>query len=229
MTVQIIIDGQTHKREVPTSWGNPNDFVTFGQFLKLDDCGQDIVKVISLLTQVDYSTLLRSRIVRMDDLVQTLSFLKSKPEPVIPKTILGYPVPINLEFEQVQMYLDLKNYVAEASKLTPLQQLESYTLYCAVYACITKHGKYDFKLAEAMKDEFLNAPCTEVMGIGNFTLVRLIGLNLSIKPSFPKAGSRLTRFRLGLTAFRLRSAHFLQSLISKRQPATKNQRFLNGS
>jgi len=229
VTVTIIIYGKSHKREVPTSWGNPNDFVTFGQFLHLDSCGQDIVKVISLLTQVDNSTLLKSRIVNMDNLVQTLAFLKTKPEPVIPKTILGYPVPANLEFEQVQMYLDLKNYVAEANKKTAMEQLESYTLYCAVYACIAKYGRYDFKLAEEMKDEFLNAPCTEVMGIGNFTLVRLIGLNLSTKISYPKAGSRLTRFRLGLTAFRLRSAHFLQSLISKKPPATKNQRYLNGS
>lgn len=207
LKVTILINRKEDERSVPTCW----DDVSFGKFLKLESCQQDIVAVIALFVGIDYDILRRSKIINMDSVIATLKFLTEPMVPAVPKTILGYPVPPKLEFEQVQMYLDLKDYVSKAKELTPLQQLESYTLYCAVYACRSKHKEYDWEKAEAMRDEFLQAPCTEVMGIGNFTLLKLIGLKNNIDVTSRKPDSLIKKLKLVLAYLRIRTVLFLRS------------------
>lgn len=223
MKVTIILNKQEYIRDVPTSW----DQVTFKEFLALDSCGQDIVKVIALFTGIDYEQLKVAKIKNMDTVIATLGFLNKPIEPVDPlsiKTILGYPLPKDLEFEQVQMYLDLKNYVSEAQKLTPVEQLERYTLYVAVYTCSHWKGNYDWKYAEELAPVFLKAPAVEVLALGNFTLLRLIGLNLNMRIDSLKAVSRLKRFRLVFKGYLLRTGHYFQSLISKKELAIKKMK-----
>lgn len=214
MTLTIIHNNQKQEKQIPVSW----DGVTFDQFLKLGECGSDKIKVLSLFTGIDYETLKKSKVVGLDSVLAALSFLEKAPEPRIPKTILGYPVPDNLEFEQVQQYLDIKNYLEESKAKTPQQQLEQYTLYCAVYAVPHwKQGQYSWEHTEKLAPLFLNAPCTEVMGIGNFTLAKLIGLKHDIKINYHPQGSVMQRFRLAIKGYRLRMEAFFQSLISKRK------------
>ena len=203
MKVSIYTNGKEHKRDIPISW----DQVNFKDFLALEYCGDDIVKVIALLTRMDYEVLLKSKIANMDQVIAILGFLKQPPKPYVPNKLLIYDIPKDLAFEQVQMYVDLKNYINASHESTPQDKLKSYTLYCAVYSCIQKHGKYDWKLAEAMADEFLQAPCTEVMGVGNFTLVKLIGLNLNINPDSLKANTLVKKFKLVLKSWRKTSVH----------------------
>ena len=213
MKVTISLNGIKQIKDIPLTW----DEVPFGTLLTLESCGQDIIKVIALFTGVDYNLLLKSKINDLDQVIAVLAFLKTPAVPVIPKTILGYPVPEKLEFEQVQMYLDLKNYVSEAQGMTPQQQLAQYTIYCAVYACAAKNGKYSWEKSEEMKDEFLTAPCTEVMGIGNFTLMRLIGLKNNIDITSRKASSLRKRLALVLAGWRIRMALFLRSYIWRKK------------
>src|SRR5438552_15893148 len=110
MKASIIINGKEHKRDIPVCW----DQVTFETFMKLDECGNDIVKVIALVTRIDYQVLAKAHIKNMDQVIAALGFLKKPVAGIIPKTILGYPVPKNLEFEQIQLYIDLKNYLPES-------------------------------------------------------------------------------------------------------------------
>lgn len=210
MKIEVITNGIKSYADIPVNW----DQVAFEQFLNLPD---DKVKVISLFTGVDEETLAKSKIVNFDMVMDSLSFLNTQPTPRIPETLLGYAIPKNLEFEQVQMYLDIKNYLDETKELDGMGKLRQYTMYCAVYSCIAKHGKYDWKLAEAMQNEFLKAPCTEVMGIGHFTLLRLAGLKHSTPIDFRLPVTRMTKFRLALKGFQLRMGQYLRSLILKKK------------
>lgn len=214
MKVTIIINGKPTEKEVPTSW----EQVTFGQFLELEKCEQDKTKVLSLFTGIDHETLLKAKIKHFDDvMVNGLSFLTTQPPVAIPEKLLGYTMPKNLEFEQVQQYVDLQNYIKESRDKSPSDQLRQYTLYCAVYACIQKHSKYDWKLVEEMAPEFLNAPCTEVMGIGHFTLMRLIASKQGTKPTSPPQSTLLKKLGLVLKSWRLRLVSNLRWIIwSKR-------------
>lgn len=212
MKVTITINKQVFHRDIPITW----DQVSFGDFLKLDECGQDVIKVIALLTRIDYEQLKKAHIKNLDQIVSVLGFLKKPMDPPDAKSIKylhGYKLPDDLEFEETQMFLDLQKYVTEAKDLTPLQQLERFTLYCAVYACKRWKGAYDWKHAEELAPTFLNAPCTEVMAIGNFTLLRLIGLNLNINPASLNRVTPLKKFRLALKGFRLRMVYRLHSMI----------------
>jgi hypothetical protein len=197
MIYTFIINGKETKKDVPVQWAD----VSFQAFLHLEKCGDDIIKVISFFTGIEYDILLKCKIPMFDDLVSKLKFLNEKIEPVVPKSCLGYTIPKDLEYESVGQYKDLKDYVKEAVQLIPSEQFSKYTTYCAVYACKAKHGDYDFQKAEAMADEFLNAPCPEVIGIGNFTLLRLTALTMHINPSYQAPLSRMKKFKLALTAW----------------------------
>lgn len=222
MKVTILINKKEHIRNLPVSW----DQVTFKTFLELDSCGQDIIKVIALLTRIEYETLLKAKIVDMDKVIAVLGFLNSPAQPVIPLSICGYPIPKDLAFEEVQQFVDLKTYNDETQGLAPLEKLKQYTVYCAVYACKAAFGHYDYKLAEKMKDQFLQAPCTEVMGIGHFTLARLIGLNLNINVSSPMPSTPWKKFKLVLINWRKLTAH-IHHWFSWRKKQAELQKSLN--
>lgn len=199
--VQLTINGKKEERNIPTSW----DQVTFEQFLNLESSGDDPIKVLALFTGIDHDLLLKAKIKDFSNILsEGLKFLSQKPELSIPKTILGYRIPDNLEFEQVQQYVDLKQAIKESAALTPQEQLKRYCLYIATYACMSKHGKYDYQISESMQDEFLKAPCTEVMGIGNFTLVKLAGLKINTGVNYRQRVPVMKRLRLVIRAFMLR-------------------------
>lgn len=216
MKVTITIDKQTLHRDIPLSW----DQVTFRDFLKLDEFGTDPVKLMALFWHLDYEKLKKAYIKNLDDVVAKLGFLKQPfnlPDYRSIKVLHGYKLPDKLEFEEAGQLLDLQTYQVEFKDLTPMQKLEKYTLYCAIYACKQWYGKYDNKKAEELAPVFLNAPCTEVMAVGNFTLLRLTGLNLSIDLGSLKAGSRIKRFRLALKGWviRMGSAYHWTILLKK--------------
>jgi hypothetical protein len=214
VTLTIIHNNQKQEKPIPVSW----DQVTFGQFLKLGECGSDRIKVLSLFTGIDYETLKKSKIIGLDRALAALLFLEKAPEPRVPKEILGYPVPENLEFEQVQMYLDLKTYLEESKGKTPEEQLAQYTLYCAVYAVPHwKQGQYSWEFTEKLAPLFLNAPCTEVMGIGNFTLAKLIGLKHDIKIDYHRRRLTLQVVRLTIKGFMLNIQGCFQRLLLKKK------------
>lgn len=180
-------------REIPTSWSQ----VPFKQFLKLSDCGQDYVKILSLFLGLDHETVRKAKISGLDTVILSLNFLATQPPLEIPKTILGYDIPKDLGFETVGQFMDLKKYVETSRGLTPAEQLERYTLYCAMYA--TK--PYDWQKAEAMAEQFLDAPASEVLAVGHFTLMKLIGLTAPMQKHSPKANTRWKSFRQALTVW----------------------------
>jgi hypothetical protein len=216
MKITIHINGKKQVTELPTSW----EEVSFEKFLELDECGEDKVKIIALFTGVDYETLLNAKIESFDDIiVNRLSFLATPPQNTIPDKILGYDLPKRLEYQKAKQYIDLQNYIKESRDLTPKEQLKRYTLYCAVYACVSAYGDYKWEWAENLAPEFLKAPCTEVMGIGHFTLIRLVASKNSIgKTSRPQL-TLMQKCRLVLKLWQIRSVSAFRWFIWKRKLA----------
>lgn len=211
ITVTIELNRVKVTRELPTQWKE----VTFKQFLELNECRGDYVKVLSLFTGIDQDTVRKCKIWDLDAVLVSLTFLHSKPENVIPEKLLTYEIPKDLGLEFIGQYEDLKDELQNQQGLTNRQKLEKYTLYCAVYACRAKFGDYDWMKAVSMQDEFLEAPAVEVLGVGNFTLLKLIGLTRHIKEDSPKAKPLKTKFRLALQSFRFRWDFEVQSIILK--------------
>lgn len=235
MRIEITINGKTEYREIPTKW----EQVTFKTFLALTESGDNSVKIVSALTGIDPEVIRKARIKNLDEILLILSFLKSDPPVIIPKSVLGYEVPKDLGFETIGQYEDLREYLKNTKELSKKELLEKYTLLCAVYAC--KHmnlmrceelfiklnkpekpivvGQYDWRKAEEMANEFLEAPAPEVLSIGNFTYLKLIGLSKPVAPNSRSRNTLMKKFKLVLTAYRLRLAFMVRSFTWKKKPA----------
>jgi hypothetical protein len=219
MRLDITLNGKLTHKNIPTSW----DQVTYKQFLDLVDCVDDYVKAISVFTGVPSEVIRKAKILGLDDVIHVLGFLRQECPTRIPERLGLYPIPKNLGFETIAQYEDIQEEVKRSKELTPKEQLAKYPLYCAVYAC--KHlsiercvaldekfpnegivyGEYHWRKAEVMQEDFINCPVSEVLGIGNFTLLKLTALNLNINPSYRQPVTRMKKLKLVLKRWLLRS------------------------
>lgn len=166
MKVTIELNRVKVTKEIPTSW----DQVNFGQFIDLSEAGKDIAKILSVFTGIEAETIRKAKIHNLDVILKVLSFIEKETiNNKVPAEILGHKMPQNLQFESIGQYEDLK---LEAAKIkdNSKESLMAYTKFCAIYAT----NPYDYKEAEKLAPEFLKAPCSEVVAIGNFTLLKLI-------------------------------------------------------
>ena len=137
---------------------------------------------------------------------------------------MGYRIAPNLDTESVAQYADLQGIIAQ---ITPDDQKASFGLFpliCATYAV----SPYNFKEAENIAPTFLKAACTEVLAVGNFTLVRLAALSRGIVPTSPPVATPLNRLRLAMI-------NSLQNLVSsiryylwKRSLPLQERNYLSG-
>ena len=196
MIFNITLNGTKITRDIPESW----DKVTFRQCLDLIKCKEDITKIVSVLTGIDEATLKSAQIHNLSALLAAIQFLQRDMTYVMPDKIAGYVLPKDLEGESIAQYSDIQEIVKNFDAEDNLKNVEKYPLIVATY-CVTP---YDFKKAEIIAGELFNAPCTEVMAVGNFTLARLLASKLNIPNPFPLVGTRPSRLRRAMIAFRNR-------------------------
>lgn len=196
MNIELELNGVKITRKIPISWAGP-DAVTFGQFIDLEPLQQDKVKVLAYFLGMDDATLRKARITGLDAILLALDFLSTQPELSIPEKIMGHSMPKDLAFETIGQYADLRDDLKNTQDMTGLDRLKRYPLYCATYAC----RPYDWQKAEAMKEEFMNAPAAEVLAIGHFTLLKLIGLSVPTKPTSQTLRTRLKKLKQVLSVW----------------------------
>jgi len=182
------------ERYIPTRW----EEVTFKHYLDMQDAGDDYVKVLSVFTGMPEDVVRRSAILQLESVIQALSFIYTTMPMQVPQKILGYEVPKDLGFKSIAQFQDLREDMKE--KRVPIEQIKRYPLYCATYAM----AEYDWRKAEEMQAEFLQAPAPEVIAIGNFTLRKLVGLRIGKQLNFPKQVTRVQRWKLALKGWLIR-------------------------
>ena len=205
--MKIKINGNTH--DIPTSWKE----VTFGQFLRLSEAGQDSAMILSIFTGIEEDIIRSSKIKGIEGILQALGFMSGKLATDIPKTCMGFKVPPGLEFETIGQFEDIKS-VFDEIKSTDTENIKRYTELVAIYAVTP----YDSKKAEELAPMFMDAPCEEVMAIGNFTAMKLIELNLSIKVNTQnRQDTRLKKLKLVLKAWLNNLAFSIRFYLWKRK------------
>lgn len=161
------LNGVRVEKTIPTDW----DDVSFGEFVALN--GAKRLDALAAFTGISKDLLHQAKVKNMDRLINLISFLdKEVPLWKLPKTICDYPIRQDLGFEPFGRYTDIKDEVDKGK--TGMDLIKQYPLLCAIYC---HPGKYDFKEAEKNTKGFYNAPCTEVLALGNFLLLKLTGLN----------------------------------------------------
>ena len=207
-------------QKLPFSW----DDVTFGQGLKLID-SKDTADTIAVFTGLNPETLRHAQIKNLQAVLDRIKFLDITPMPVImPKSINGFLLPKNLEFNTICRYEDCKLLVGkllpkeEGAKLTS-EQLAYYVEMVGIYTM----PDYENAKPEDRKlfaDQFYNSPCGEVMAIGNFTVMRYFELKIPGLKAFRKAATLMHRFRLGLKGYSARLGFSLRYFLWKKKPLT---------
>lgn len=228
MRTAFTLNGVNLTKDVPHQW----DLVSFGQYLDLLDCKTRRER-LSVLTGIDKETL-KGKIVGLENLLLLTAFAEEpeKMEYFMPKKIhiLGtnheYPIAENLELEQVDRYSDLEGIVKEFKdvKEHTRANAEKLALICATYAV----NPYDYKTAENLAKEFFNAPCTEVVAVGNFTVVNILRLKRIIPRMLPLADTHLNRLKLALRNWARHSVSTLRFYLWKRRLPISVRRYLNG-
>lgn len=190
MKIQLELNGIKTEKEIPTKWKEVN----FSQFIKLVEAGDDPAKIISIFTDIEEEILRKAKISNLESIIHILGFLKSEMNLKVPETCMGYKIPKNLEFETIGQFQDLK---AEAVQIKDAKSFDKYALFCAIYAT----NPYDYREAEKLIPTFLNAPCEEVMAIGNFILVKLAELMTGIPSKSQRPSIPMKKYWLVLTVW----------------------------
>jgi len=213
MIFDITLNGVKVSKEIPTKW----EEVKFKDFLQLQDNKE--ITAVSIFTGIDVETLKKANIKNLDALLKSLSFLQKPPELFnVPKFIMGYEVKQDLGFEAFGMYTDLKDELDKGFE--GIELIKQYPLFCAIYCT----RPYDFKLAESKVDEFNNAPCTEVLALGNFLLMKLVGLRITTAKTSQKPLTPLKKLRLVLRSWLARLAFQVRYFIWKRKLNIKQKK-----
>lgn len=201
------LNGVKFTKDIPTDWSG----VTFRQFLQLKD-NKDLT-ALSVFTGLDRDTLKKAKVKNFDDVIRALSFTGFQPDLFkLPKSILNYPVRQDLGFEPFGRYTDIKDIIDKGVEGEEL--LKQYPLFCAIY---THQGEYSYQEAEKNVEQFYLAPCTEVLALGNFLLMRLAGLRKGTAKTSPYLPTPLKKLRLALLLWRSRLAFTLRYYIWKRK------------
>ncbi len=217
MIIQITLNGVRTSKDIPLSWKD----VTFRQFIALQECKDDFIKVMSLFTGIEPEIIKKALIDNLDGLILALGFLKTEPLQVKPTAILGYDLPKDLGFETIAQFEDVKDTLKKAKDMTVLDHLKLYPLYCSIYAC----RPYDWVKAEELQDKFFDAPCQEVLGVGNFTLAKLIGLKLSTGQKSQSRSILPKKFRQALTVWLMRLDFTVRSFFWKKKQVINEKSF----
>jgi len=195
--IQFKLNGK--KLNIPSSWED----LSFNQYLQIMQPNNDYLKVVSIVSGLDYEYLKKAEIIGLEAIIQALTFL-NKP-PVIPTSVpkIGkYKLPLdvkgqfNIQFKRLDQFEDMRKVMAKDSTLQGIT--ESYPVYVAIYLQAIRDGEYSYSKAIAMVDEIKEMPALEVISAGSFFLIKqlslltgtpLKSLNTALKPKNSKLGS----------------------------------------
>lgn len=219
----LVVNGKKIDTEIPTAW----HLVTFRQYHKLAEYGKDLndAKTISVFTGIELDTIRNAKIKKYEVVISMLSFMKKEINLIIPETVRGYKVPRMLEEEAASRYSDIQEIAGKFVKDDKVGNLKHYPLIVATYV---SPSPYNIKEIDKLAEYLWDAPCSEVMAIGNFILMKLNASRNGMLNNFPLEGTLRSKLRqatinwLQRLAFRIRYATWKRSLPSNVRS------FLNG-
>lgn len=200
---------------LPRSW----DYVTYEQSMKLIKC-KDTADTLSVFLNVAPDTIRKASITNLDEVLRVISFLGNKPPEIVPKSINGYMIPLDLNFKSICRFEDLKDLVVkvipkEGEELSETH-LQHYPAMVGIYAMPDYEGAKQ-EDREQFAKQFFKSPAGEVLAIGNFTLRKFTELSLKESVRFPKVLIPIHRLRQALRSYSARLLSSLRFFIWKKQ------------
>lgn len=197
---------------LPLGWHE----ISFGKSLALAKC-KNFTEELSLLSGVPVDEIKDGKISNLETALLFINSLKKVDPPTeLPKSILGFTVPDDLMIEETGRYEDLKIIVESMEANPGPDQLVKYTEIVGVFTqpnYLTSNEKQRKEFA----DKFLNAPCKEVVAIGNFIVMKLRVLKSGTPSNSPTPLTRMKRIRLAFRAWLRNMAFTIRYAMLKRR------------
>jgi|GEM_PF-4785213 len=210
MKVKATLNGVTIDKHIPTSW----DDVSFGQYVDIVTSDMSQSSIAAIILGLDKDTVSRVQVENLPAFIRALDFIDTQMNPKLPETILGYKVPKSLNGQPWGKYGDLMT-IAKTMNDNDSQRdnLMKYIDIVAIYA-MPDYLDTDNDQKDEFAKQFLHAPCSEVMAVGNFILMTLLELKMPTLHNYLiKGGSRTNRLKLAIRLWLIRSAGFIRSTI----------------
>lgn len=205
--------------KLPRKWPE----VTWSQAMQLTEA-KDNADLLSVFVNVKAETLRNAQITNLDEVLTALAFTNEELKAdIIPGSINGFKIPADLNFKSICRYEDLKTLakdcIAEEGQKVTVDQLKNYPKMVAVYA-MPNYEDATPQEREQFARQFENSPCTEVMAIGNFTLLRLTGLRPSGYGIFQKVIIPMLKLKLVFSVWLRRLVFSVRFYLWKRKHLT---------
>lgn len=203
---------------VPSEWKD----ISYEQYLQTIDAGDDLIKIISILTGVAEDTLRVAEIKGLNTLLAAIDFVRhSASFNERPESIGNgkYPVPKDVSIENLAQFEDLRNLSRNwPIRPTTPKQLDNnlevrafehnvvsfskdlahrYLFACAIYCQKIRDGKYNYQKAVEMINEIKTYSCAEVMPAGAFFMVISSPFQQFTKSASPKRTQQLKKKKRG--------------------------------
>lgn len=229
MKVTITLDGSTFEKNIPIRWAE----VTFRQAVGLNQIQRqkgDIKHIIALFTGLDPEIFRVAIVHNLDRVIAMLQFVYTEMPQEVPKTCLGYPIVQDLESKCVAQAADVMEIMGTFKEDTPTENLMQYPLICATYISPEwfLNKEYDFKQAEKVAEKFFDAPCTEVMAIGNFTWAKYVAWRSGMLTTSRPVVTRKNKLRQGMINWLVTLAFTIRWYLWKRSLRSPVRNYLNG-
>lgn len=225
MNFKITLNGVTLEKQIPDNWQQ----VTFMMYLQIMDIPNDEPhRILAALTGVDEVTLNKAKIVGLDKVLQCLSFMRTSPmDFTVPETILGHKVPKNLQWESTGQFKDCQSIAATIKPVdgnVSRADQEKYLQFVAIYT-MPNYLDATMEEQEEFAKQFNQAPCEEVLAIGNFTLLKLIALKLNIKKEPASKSGPMKRWRQAFRLWRINTALTLRFYLLRRKLGSARMKY----
>lgn len=208
---------------LPYSW----DDVSFGQALSLiklqEAKGQvklDTADVLGYFLNIKPETLRMAKTTNLEEVIGRLAFTNSKPPEIKPRSINGFLIPTDLNFQSICRFEDLKELVIKTippeGEEFGSKHMENYPAMVAIYA-MPDYENATPQQREQFAKQFYNAQVGEVLAIGNFTVKKFSELSQPGSRRFPKLRTLIHKLRLALKGFSARLAFSLRFFLWKKK------------
>ncbi len=225
MKTIITLNGVKVTKNIPTSWRE----VTFRQYIELLKADSKFPTLLSVFTGIDKETIERASIKNRDQLLSMLSFRTKEIPQELPTTCLGYPIVKNLESESIAQAADVEDIYTKFDKDNQISNLEKYPLIVSTYISPEWFGEgYNFQQAEQISNQFFDAPCTEVLAIGNFSYANWIALVSGTSRNSHRGVILLNKLKRGTINWLRYLGYAIRYYFWKRSLPSPVRNFLNG-
>lgn len=202
------------KVPMPSKWED----LSLNQYLQILNIPDDFLKVVSILSGVNYEIINQCTVVGLESVIEAISFLNTPPDvPGYTPKVGPYTLPgtkdgkFDIQFESLAQFEDMRGIMKtlpfKDNKYDITALTHAYARFVAIYLQKIRDGKYDPEKAKAMVPEVEKMPALEVICAGSFFFLKLRSLSSGTQKTSPPTNQTPKKSKLVSKGSPKSSAH----------------------